>query len=339
MALKHSAARSSVPLRGDPTLLTRTVVPYKDKNRPSRVPRPPRLQPASRVSPASHLVCMLTRVEPVAAPPTPTPADIPTPVILADLPCGVCSYNVVGLHQDAPCPECGFPVRFTSSRQHFLGLPRNWTNSVRRGAALVLLAHSMRAAALVTGLIALSLIMSKLGQYDTSLYAVAAAIIFACAHVVSTAGWWLITRPAPSQLSLPLLARFSQRVIRASGAALVVLILVWITLPVINPFAPNAHAMVTNLSLAIVLGGTIAHVAATLVWLHAVSAPLSSLKLRRRSRSYWVVGVLATLLLGPVLGFGVLISWISHVELVLELFKAASHAVRAIDHSQVEASS
>lgn len=247
------------------------------------------------------------------------------PEIEVDLPCGICSYNLRGSPRDANCPECGFAIDLTATRQIYLGLPQEWVVGLGRGAGLVLLAHVLRVVALGAVVAYYFLVPEPWMREAWIGITTAATVIVAFTHCVLTAGWWLITRPTPVPLTLSLRSRVAQRVIRAAALMPIGLVIVWIVLPQISPFPPPVRDGLIEWTLTLTGVGVALHLAASLVWLNAISHPLCSARLQHRVRGYWVVGPLAVLLLGAV-GIGLVIAWVGYLELIYELFKDARRA-------------
>ena len=134
-------------------------------------------------------------------PPTPFPLPTipPPPIVLGDLPCRKCSYNLRTLPTTAVCPECATPIA-DSMRSDLLhdGDP-HWLQTVRRGVKLLWITCCLYA--LWVAAVSLFLQASSLQE--------AQWIQILVGRLMQGAGIWLATTPDPRRRNQPGSANFS----------------------------------------------------------------------------------------------------------------------------------
>jgi hypothetical protein len=111
----------------------------------------------------------------------PLPAIPPPLMVLEDLPCRSCSYNLRTQPMKGLCPECGTPVELSLRGELLRGADPDWVSRLRLGCELAMWG-------------AVSLYIIRIfwrGGFNTELIRLAATAVLAI-------GTWLLTAPDPS---------------------------------------------------------------------------------------------------------------------------------------------
>ncbi|MBP7745498.1 MAG: hypothetical protein KA383_05155 [Phycisphaerae bacterium] len=107
-------------------------------------------------------------------------------VLISDLECKRCGYNLRGLHQEGRCPECGTPVGLSTLGDLLRFADPNWLDKVALGLTILLW--------MILGGIVVVVAAAVL-QNQGSLLQVALAFGVA---LITFYGTWLVTEPDPS---------------------------------------------------------------------------------------------------------------------------------------------
>jgi hypothetical protein len=110
-------------------------------------------------------------------------------IVIADVLCRKCSYNVRGLHQHGKCPECGTPVGLSIRGNLLCYSDPQWVERLSRGIDLILWGLLAAVLASLAGM-GLFFAMGPRAQLLQQLIAVAASAI-------GFIGAWLLTTPDP----------------------------------------------------------------------------------------------------------------------------------------------
>lgn len=133
----------------------------------------------------------MTAYQPSAAVP-PTPID-PSGVVVADLPCRKCAYNLRTLSINGRCPECGTAVGYSAQGDLLRFSDPTWVMSLHRGVLMILLGIGV----IILGVI-LAIAIGFVGGPTVS--AVLAALAGVGGYVLILIGTWQLTAPDPSGL-------------------------------------------------------------------------------------------------------------------------------------------
>ncbi|MCB9854110.1 MAG: hypothetical protein H6818_00370 [Phycisphaerales bacterium] len=106
-------------------------------------------------------------------------------IVIADLPCRRCGYNLRTLAEEGHCPECGAPVQH-STRDHILHLAApDWIRRVSWGLQMILIAA-----------IANCFLYPSVGCFSTISVGLWQAMVVVVAAVDCRGAWWLTEREA-----------------------------------------------------------------------------------------------------------------------------------------------
>lgn len=110
-------------------------------------------------------------------------------LVIADLPCRRCSYNVRGLPVASRCPECGAPVGVSVNGDLLRYSEPQWLQNLSKGAAFAFWGVFVSMATVIIG--------SIVAQVTVPLMAPLATIVGGLVYLY---GAWLLTEPDPSGL-------------------------------------------------------------------------------------------------------------------------------------------
>jgi hypothetical protein len=133
-------------------------------------------------------------------PPYPPPLPIAAPVneqgvVVADLLCRRCQYNLRTLPVAGRCPECGLSVGFSAQGDLLRFSDPAWVMTLRRGVLCILWGILV----IVLGVVGSAVIASIEGE-ERDVSGVAAAVAGLLAYVLHVVGGWLLTTPDPTGL-------------------------------------------------------------------------------------------------------------------------------------------
>lgn len=191
-----------------------------------------------------------------ATPTTDSALDSP-PAVAYRLPCVGCGYDLIGLAEDGPCPECGIPIGRSISGDHLVASSAEHRHALARGARL---AHAGAVAGWgALGVSALAVLLHGLGWRVGWV-----ALPLLCAAVVPTAlGWLALTRDDPEGVAKHnpavagerLFIRLWAMVALTSGACLLVL---WVLALAATPRASFESLLATAAASFMLLGAALA---------------------------------------------------------------------------------
>lgn len=127
----------------------------------------------------------------ISPPPVPAGSSIvdSAGLVIADLPCRKCSYNVRGLPVASRCPECGAPVGVSVNGDLLRYSEPQWLQNLSKGAAFAFWGVLVSMVATIVGGI--------IAQVTVPLMAPIATMVGGLVYLY---GAWLLTEPDPSGL-------------------------------------------------------------------------------------------------------------------------------------------
>ena len=127
----------------------------------------------------------------------PLPTPPPPAVVMGDLPCRKCSYNLRTLPTDALCPECGTPVAVSMRSDRLRDADPQWLRIVRGGVSLLWITYLLLVLWLALG--ALLRVSDIEGRW----------IQIPLGRLLAGVGIWMATTPDPRRQSESGFGRFS----------------------------------------------------------------------------------------------------------------------------------
>src|SRR3954471_4423184 len=124
-------------------------------------------------------------------PPASSPVSVQG-VILADVACRKCAYNLRSMSVNGRCPECGTPVGLSVQGDLLRYAEPAWLEKLRRGIHVIFAGIVL---GLVGGFIAVAVSIAT-GRQDQPVNHLAGLV----AGLVTAVGTWLLTEPDPSGL-------------------------------------------------------------------------------------------------------------------------------------------
>jgi hypothetical protein len=158
---------------------------------------------------------MSAPIEPTISLPLPA---IPAPLmVLEDLPCRKCSYNLRTQPMKGLCPECGTPVEFSLRGELLRGADPEWVGRLRLGCGLAMWG--------AIGLYLLRIIW-RVAFWRVGLHV---ELLRLAATAVLALGTWFLTAPDPSGIGEDRYGHF--RVWTRAAQFATMLIVIWLSVP------------------------------------------------------------------------------------------------------------
>lgn len=265
-------------------------------------------------------------------------------VVVEDLRCRGCGYEVRGLSMADSCPECGWSVARSASGALLINSPRHHLATLRLGTTLVVAAtFGSFAAATLGAIVAVALAASTTWANQEVLELLGQGFTVVGAGI-ALYGWWIFSTPDPAVESReqPTAARRVLRTLTVLSLAMSVITLLLKSLSVggVLPMGPalvfsragttftlgsRTEAILGLISLTSFLVG-VAQTSAAMAYLATVALRIPARELSRSARRMvWLVWVLQV-----VLGIGPLVAVV--MQLVYTLRARAAMGVVLAQH-------